>query len=158
MRVHFIGTLQKNKIKYIIDKVFAVHSVDSVSLATELNRHAAKSGRVLGVFVEVNIGREAAKGGVAPEEAEALCREIESLPNLSLLGLMTMAPRSETEAEYRAYFKSTRVLAETIWQALGREDRPRLSMGMSESFEAAIKEGADLVRVGRHLFMQYSES
>ncbi len=157
-RVHFIGTLQKNKIKYIIDKVFAVHSVDSASLAAELDRHAAKAGRTLPVFAEVNIGREAAKGGALPEEVQALCREIEALPHLHLMGLMTMAPISGSEAEYRAYFKETRELAKDTWCALGRADEPQLSMGMSGSFRAAILEGADYVRVGRRLFARENET
>ena len=106
------------------------------------------------VLIEINIGRENDKGGVMPEQAEALCREIEAMPNLNLMGLMTMAPRCESEAEYRRYFSITRELAHTIWRALGRADLPQLSMGMSESFSAAIKEGADLVRVGRRLFEQ----
>jgi len=156
-RLHFIGTLQKNKIKYIIDKVYAIHSVDSISLAEEIDRHAAKHGCTPRVFVEVNIGREPAKGGVMPEDAEALCRAVEALPNLALTGLMTMAPPCESEAEYRAYFAQTRDLAVGIWQSLGRTDPPQLSMGMSGSFGAAIKEGADMVRVGRRLFAHESE-
>ncbi len=157
VRVHFIGTLQKNKIKYIIDKVYAIHSVDSVGLARELDRHAGKAGCRPRVLVEVNIGREAAKGGAMPEDAEALCREIEALPNLTLTGLMTMAPLCESEAEYRAYFGAARELAKAVWQALGREDQPELSMGMSGSFAAAIAEGADMVRIGRRLFARESE-
>lgn len=157
-RVHFIGTLQKNKIKYIIDKVYAVHSVDSAALAAELDRHAAKAGRTLEVFAEVNIGREPTKGGAMPEEVQALCREIVALPHLHLMGLMTMAPISESEEAYRAYFKETRELAKEVFRALGRADEPKLSMGMSGSFRAAIKEGADLVRVGRRLFAREDET
>ena len=153
VRVHFIGTLQKNKIKYIIDKVHAIHSVDSASLAAEIARHAAQRGICVRVFVEVNIGREEAKGGVLPEEAKALCREILAMPSLSLCGLMTMAPRCESE-EYHAYFRRTRELAEEIWQELQIEGKPLLSMGMSESLEEAVLEGADLVRVGRRLFVR----
>ncbi|MBE6580730.1 MAG: YggS family pyridoxal phosphate-dependent enzyme [Ruminococcaceae bacterium] len=153
-RVHFIGTLQKNKIKYIIDKVYAVHSVDSTELALELERHAAKHDLILRVFVEVNIGREPAKGGVMPEQAEVLCREIEALPHLALQGLMTMAPHCERAEEYRPYFKAARRLAEQIWHTLGKQGEPQLSMGMSESFPEAVAEGASLVRVGRRLFLK----
>lgn len=153
VRIHFIGTLQKNKIKYIIDKVHAIHSVDSIALAREIDRHAARHGICMRVFVEINIGREEAKSGVMPEEAQALCREIEGLSNLSLVGLMTMAPRCENEAEYRGYFSEARVLAKSIWQDLGRTDQPLLSMGMSESFAAAVAESTDMVRVGRRLFI-----
>lgn len=153
-RVHFIGTLQKNKIKYIIDKVWAVHSVDSIELALELERHAAKHDLVLHVFVEVNIGREAAKGGVMPEEATALCEQIEALPHLALQGLMTMAPHCERAEEYRPYFAAARELAQAIWQALEKQGQPLLSMGMSESFPEAVAEGAALVRIGRRLFLK----
>ncbi|MBE6604143.1 MAG: YggS family pyridoxal phosphate-dependent enzyme [Ruminococcaceae bacterium] len=153
-RVHFIGTLQKNKIKYIIDKVYAVHSVDSIELARELERHAAKHDLILRVFAEVNIGRESAKGGVMPEQAAALCEEIEALPHLALQGLMTMAPHCERADEYRPYFKAARLLAQDIWQALGKEGEPLLSMGMSESFPEAVAEGAAMVRVGRRLFLK----
>ena len=153
-RVHFIGTLQKNKIKYIIDKVYAIHSVDSVELARELARHAEKRGLTVRVFVEVNIGREAAKSGVLPEEAEALCREIEKLPQLALQGLMTMAPHCACAADYRPYFAQARALAYEIWRVLGKAGEPALSMGMSESFPEAVAEGATLVRVGRRLFLK----
>ena len=152
VRVHFIGSLQKNKIKYIIDKVYAIHSVDSASLAAEIARHAERRGICVRVFAEVNIGREESKGGVLPEEAKALCREILTMPSLSLCGLMTMAPRCSSE-EYRAYFRCTRELANEIWQELQLEGKPLLSMGMSESLEEAVLEGADLVRVGRRLFV-----
>lgn len=153
-RIHFIGTLQKNKIKYIIDKVFAIHSVDSAALASEIAKHARRCGLTVRVFAEVNIGREEAKSGVMPEEAKALCEEIVRQEGLSLMGLMTMAPKCESEAEYRGYFGRTRALAEEIWQELGLEGKPLLSMGMSESFAAAIAEGADMVRVGRRLFLK----
>ena len=154
VRVHFIGTLQKNKIKYIIDKVYAIHSVDSVSLAREINRHAEKQGLCVRVLAEVNIGREEAKSGVLPEEAEALCREIAALPHLQLVGVMTMAPKCEHAADYRGYFAKTRLLAEEIWQSLGLAGKPLLSMGMSESFAEAVAEGADMVRVGRRLILK----
>ena len=153
-RIHFIGTLQKNKIKYIIDKVYAIHSVDSLSLAEEINKHAAKRGISVRVLAEVNIGREAAKSGAMPEELTALCEGIAALPNLSLLGVMTMAPRCETPADYHQYFSEARTLAEAVWQSLSLQGRPLLSMGMSESFGAAIAEGADMVRVGRRLFLK----
>lgn len=157
VRIHFIGTLQKNKIKYIIDKVYMIHSVDSIDLAREIDRHAGKCGIRMRVLAEVNIGQEGAKSGVMPKDAAALCREIEALPNLSLEGLMTMAPRCEDAAQYRMYFSRTRELANAVWQALGRTDTPLLSMGMSESFAAAVAEGADMVRVGRRLFEKEAE-
>lgn len=154
LRVHFIGTLQKNKIKYIIDKVYAIHSVDSEELAREIDRHAERRDVRMRVFAEVNVGREEAKSGIMPEGVTALCREIRALPHLELVGLMTMAPRCESEAEYRAYFGELRSLARAVERELGLTAPLQLSMGMSESFVAAIKEGASLVRVGRRLFLK----
>ncbi len=154
VRVHFIGTLQKNKIKYIIDKVHAIHSVDSIELAREIDRHAAKRDLRVRVYAEVNIGREEAKSGAMPEAAQELCREILQLPHLELVGLMTMAPRCACEAEYRVYFAALRTLAEDIAGELMLPAPLALSMGMSESFTAAVLEGASLVRVGRRLFQK----
>lgn len=153
-RVHFIGTLQRNKVKYIIDKVAAIHSVDSVALAAEISRRAVLAGRVIDVFVEVNIAGEESKSGVAVDGAEALCREILALDGLCLKGLMTMAPHCDNPSDYHGYFRKTRALAYRIWYALGIQDAPGLSMGMSESFAAAISEGASMVRVGRRLFLK----
>lgn len=151
-RIHFIGTLQKNKIKYIIDKVFAIHSVDTKELAEAIEKHAAARDIAVRVFAEVNIGREEAKGGALPEELAALCRAIAALPHLQLVGVMTMAPRCESSREYRAYFAEARALAHDVWRELLLPGEPRLSMGMSESFTEAVAEGADLVRVGRRFF------
>ena len=152
LRVHFIGKLQSNKVKYIIDKVVMIHSLDGESLAAEIERQAAKKGIVMDVLVEINSGREDAKSGVLPEAAEALCRAVLTLPHLHLCGFMTMGPRCESEQEYRAYFAQTVSLGNTLWKRLGLDGAPLFSMGMSESFPAAVKEGADMVRVGRRLF------
>lgn len=152
---HFIGTLQTNKVKYIIDKVEMIHSVDSVKLASEIDRQAAKCGRVMKVLVEINSGAEASKSGVLPEEAEALCREISQFRHLSLRGFMTMGPKCEKKEEYFKYFEQTCRQVLDIWtKKLHNIGRPILSMGMSDSFEAAIEAGADTVRVGRGLFVK----
>lgn len=151
-RVHFIGSLQTNKVKYIIDKVHMIHSVDSLRLAEEIEKRAAAKGLVINVLVEINSGREESKSGVLPEQAEDLCRALLALPHLRLCGFMTMGPRFESEADYRAYFAQTVALGATLWHTLGMEGEPLYSMGMSESFAAAIKEGASFVRVGRRLF------
>lgn len=154
VRVHLIGTLQKNKVKYLVGKVETIQSLDSEELAAEIEKQYAKAGCSVRVLVEINSGREAAKSGVLPETALALCRAVLRLPHLTLCGFMTMGPRCETEQEYRAYFKTTRELAHAIWRQLGLAGAPLLSMGMSESFTAAIAEGADMVRVGRTLFQE----
>ena len=152
VRLHFIGGLQKNKVKYIIDKVSAIHSVDSLSLAREIDKRAGAIGRTMDVFVEVNSGREENKGGLFPEDVLALCREVDALPALRLVGLMTMAPHCEDPMEYHGYFRETYALAVHVFEVLGKNEKPLLSMGMSESFREAIEEGADIVRVGRQLF------
>ena len=153
LRVHFIGTLQKNKVKYIIDKVSMIHSLDSLSLAAEIEKQAAKHGIVMDVLVEINSGMEENKSGIFPDEAAAFCEALTQFSHLNLRGFMTMAPKCEKNEEYRQYFRKTSQLCLDIWQKnLHNIGRPILSMGMSDSFEVAIEEGADIVRVGRALF------
>ena len=153
LRVHFIGTLQKNKVKYIIDKVSMIHSVDSLSLAAEIEKQAAKHGIVMDVLVEINSGMEENKSGISPEDAAAFCEALGQFSHINLRGFMTMAPKCEKNEEYREYFHKTSQLCLDIWQKnLHNIGRPILSMGMSDSFEVAIEEGADIVRVGRALF------
>ncbi len=151
-RVHFIGTLQTNKVKYIADKVDMIHSVDSLRLAAEIERRAAEHDRVIDVLVEINGARESSKTGVFPEDAPALCRAILQMSHLRLCGFMTMGPRFESDAAYTAYFAGVRQCGEEIFSALGIKEKPLFSMGMSESFTAAVAAGADMVRVGRRLF------
>ena len=156
LRVHFIGTLQKNKVKYIIDKVAMIHSLDSLSLAAEIEKQAAKHDLVMDVLVEINSGMEENKSGIAPQEAADFCQSLTQFPHLNLRGFMTMAPKCEKNDEYRKYFRKTSQLCLDIWQKkLHNIGRPILSMGMSDSFEVAIEEGADIVRVGRALFAQH---
>ena len=153
LRIHFIGHLQTNKVKYIIDKVHMIHSVDSERLAAEIDRQAKKHGIVMKVLVEINSGREENKDGVMPEDAAALCAAVSQLPGLELCGVMTMAPVCEDPAEYRKYFDEISALALDIWQkTLDNKERPIISMGMSGSFPEAIASGATAVRVGRRLF------
>ena len=151
--VHFIGTLQKNKVKYIIDKVSMIHSLDSLSLAAEIEKQATKHNIVMDVLVEINSGMEENKSGIAPQDAAKFCEELAQFSHLNLRGFMTMAPKCEKNEEYRKYFRKTSQLCLDIWQKkLHNIGRPILSMGMSDSFEVAIEEGADIVRVGRALF------
>ena len=153
LRVHFIGTLQKNKVKYIIDKVAMIHSLDSLSLAAEIEKQAAKHGIVMDVLVEINSGMEENKSGIAPEDVADFCEALGQFLHIKLRGFMTMAPKCEKKEEYRKYFHKTSQLCLDIWQKrLHNIGRPILSMGMSDSFEVAIEEGADIVRVGRALF------
>ena len=153
VNLHFIGSLQTNKVKYIIDKVAMIHSLDSLSLAQEIEKQAAKRDRTVDVLCEINCGREESKSGLMPEEAEDFCLSLSDFPHLRLRGFMTMAPKCEKNEEYQKYFQETSQLCLDIWQKkLHNIGRPVLSMGMSGSFEAAISEGADVVRIGRSLF------
>ncbi len=153
LRIHFIGKLQSNKVKYIIDKVVMIHSLDSESLASEIEKQATKHGIVMDVLAEINSGEEENKSGLSPGEAADFCMGLSKYPHLCLRGFMTMAPKCEKKEDYRKYFRETSQLCLDIWQKkLHNIGRPILSMGMSESFEIAIEEGADIVRVGRALF------
>ncbi|MBQ9113245.1 MAG: YggS family pyridoxal phosphate-dependent enzyme [Clostridia bacterium] len=153
VNIHFIGTLQTNKVKYIADKVCMIHSVDSVKLAAEIDKQAKKRDRVIDVLVEINSGEEESKSGVMPAQAEALCMELAKFENICLKGFMTMAPRCEKKEDYLKFFSQTYAQVLDIWtKKLHNIGRPVISMGMSESFEEAIASGADTVRIGRCLF------
>ena len=152
---HFIGTLQTNKVKYIIDKVSMIHSVDSVKLAKEIDRQAKKHGIVMDILVEINSGSEESKSGVLPEDLESFCEEISQFENINHKGFMTMAPKCEKKEEYLKYFQQTYQQVLDIWAKKRHNiDRPIISMGMSDSFEEAIMCGSDIVRVGRRLFVK----
>ena len=153
LRFHFIGTLQTNKVKYIADKVCMIHSLDSLRLAEEIEKQMAKIGKTMDVLVEINSGEEENKSGIFPADAVGFCERIVRFPHLNLRGFMTMAPKCEKKEDYRKFFQKTYRLGLDIWQKnLHNIGRPIFSMGMSESFEIAIEEGADMVRVGRSLF------
>ena len=155
LRVHFIGSLQTNKVKYIVDKVYLIHSLDSERLAAEIDKQAKKKGVVARVLVEINSGNEESKGGIEAEDAADFCLELAKYENIELCGFMTMAPKCERREDYFPYFEKTRDLGRKIWhETLGREDDPILSMGMSESYEEAIACGSNMVRVGRGMFVK----
>ena len=153
LNIHFIGSLQTNKVKYISDKITLIHSLDSLRLADEIEKQAAKRGIITRVLVEINSGNEENKGGIEPGEAERFCLDLQKYRSIELCGFMTMAPRCENRSDYYGYFSRTKKIAEEVWtKALGREGDPIISMGMSESFEEAIECGATVVRIGRTLF------
>ena len=154
LRVHFIGSLQKNKVKYIADKVCMIHSVDSVELAREIDRQCKKHGKVMDVLVEINCAMEQSKGGVAPDQAEALCLALAQFSSVRLRGFMTMAPKCPEKEQYYKYFGETFDLCLDIWtKKLHNIDIPMImSMGMSDSYDVAIACGSTLVRVGSGLF------
>lgn len=151
--MHEIGNLQTNKVKLIADKCTLIHSLDSLSLAKEIDKQAKKLGRKIPVLLEINSGREENKGGILPENALDFCESLKEFEGLALSGVMTMGPNLETSEEYRPYFKTTKEIFDAIAARFGYEtDAPVLSMGMSDSYVTAIEEGATLVRVGRRLF------
>ncbi len=153
LNIHFIGSLQTNKVKYIIDKVSLIHSLDSFRLCDEIQRQSEKRGIVSRVLVEINSGNEESKGGIEADDAEGFCLEIQKRKNIELCGFMTMAPRCDSKSDYYPYFERTREISDMIWHGtLGRSGSPILSMGMSESFEPAVECGATIVRIGRTLF------
>ena len=155
LRVHFIGSLQTNKVKYIIDKVSLIHSLDSERLAAEIDRQAKKHGLVMDVLVEINSGLEESKGGIQPSQVEEFCNIISKYEGIRLMGFMTMAPKCEDKTQYHKYFSQTRQLCTEIWyNKLKNTEPPIISMGMSDSFEQAVAEGSTLVRVGSLLFRQ----
>ena len=151
--IHFIGSLQRNKVKYIIDKVKLIHSLDSLTLAKEIDKQARKHSIKVDVLVEINSGMEASKGGVMPHDVEAFCEEIVTLEGINLRGFMTMAPKCEKNSEYLKYFCETYQLVLDIWQKkLHNIGIPILSMGMSDSYVQAIASGSNMVRIGRSMF------
>ena len=159
LRVHFIGTLQKNKVKYIIDKVCLIHSVDSFELACEIDKRAAQHGIVMNILIEINSGSEENKSGVLPKDAESLCLAVSRLEHLKLRGFMTMAPKCEKSEDYMRFFGETSKLCLDIWkEKLHNIEVPILSMGMSDSYIEAVRCGATVVRVGRTLFKDPDEN
>jgi pyridoxal phosphate enzyme (YggS family) len=150
---HFIGHLQTNKAKYAVRLFELIHTVDTLKLATELDRQAAKAGKTQRVLVQVNVSGEAPKSGASEVEAGRLVAEIAKLPHLSLEGLMTMPPFFDQPEKARPYFRDLRRLRDEIRQRdLPGVDLRELSMGMTGDFEVAIAEGATLVRIGTAIF------
>ena len=155
LKIHFIGKLQSNKVKYIVDKVDMIHSLDSEKLAAEINARCEKIGKVMDVLCEINSGREENKSGIMPEDAESFCLSLGKYSNLRLCGFMTMAPVCEKKEDYRKFFSETVELVLDIWhKKLHNIERPIISMGMSDSFEEAIACGSTAVRIGRGFFVK----
>ena len=149
--LHEIGNLQRNKVKLIIDSVTLIHSLDSIELAKEIDKQAARIGRVVPVLIEVNSAREEQKGGVLPEDAEEFLLSLKQFSHIEVKGLMTMGPVCDSPEELRPYFKATKDLFDRLNRDHGFNGGI-LSMGMSDSYAVAIEEGSTLVRVGRKLF------
>jgi len=154
-RWHFIGHLQKNKAKKAVKIFDMIETVDSVEIAAEIDKRCALMGKVMPVLVEVNSGQEPQKAGVMPEKAEELVRAISSLANIKVMGLMTMGPRFGDPEDSRPYFITTRKIFERI-KALKvpNVEMKYLSMGMTNSYQVALEEGANIVRIGNRIFGQ----
>jgi len=150
---HMIGHLQRNKVKYLVPGVTLIHSLDSVALAEEIEKRAARAGIRQPVLLEVNLAAEATKSGVAPEGLPALAERVLELPHLDLQGLMAMPPYSEDPEDSRPYFQALRGLADSLRaQGIPAENLRHLSMGMSGDYEVAVEEGATIIRLGTALF------
>ncbi len=150
---HLIGHLQKNKVGKAVEIFDMIETVDSVGLAGEIDKRCVRLGRVMPVLIEVNSGREPQKGGVLPEQVEALVREISGYPNIRVMGLMTMGPAAGDPEDSRPYFVETRKIFERVDRLkLPGVEMKYLSMGMTNSYRVAIEEGANLVRLGSKIF------
>lgn len=154
MKWHMIGHLQRNKVKYIVDKVTLIHSVDSLRLAETISREAEKKGVTVPILIEVNIAGEETKFGLSSkEEVISLTEQIAALPNLSVKGLMTVAPPAEDPEENRPFFREIRQLSVDITNKnIDNVSMEILSMGMTNDYTVAIEEGATMIRVGTGIF------
>ena len=155
VRWHMVGHLQTNKVKYIVDKVDMIHSVDSFRLAEEINRRAGQHGKVMDILIQVNSAGEQSKFGVAPGEVKSLVEEIlENHHNICIKGFMCMAPFEDNPEDTAVYFAEVRRLCEKYASETKhpRADFSVLSMGMSHDFETAINGGSNLIRIGTAIF------
>lgn len=153
IRWHMIGHLQRNKVKYIVDKVYMIHSVDSLRLAEEISKEAVKKNVEVQILIEVNVANENTKFGTTCEEVLSLVREIAKLPNILIKGLMTIAPYVEDEEENRCYFqKLKKISVDIMKENVDNVYMETLSMGMTGDYRTAVSEGATYVRVGTGIF------
>lgn len=151
--IHLIGRLQCNKVKYLTGNVSMIHSLDSLSLAHEIDRQAQKNGTVMPALVEVSPAGEPQKGGIAPEELPAFLRAVSALPGVKVCGLMAVMPNTDDTAYLDGLFGRMRQLFESIrGEAIGGIEMEELSMGMSHDYRLAAAHGATMVRIGSALF------
>jgi len=154
VRWHLIGHLQTNKVKYIIDKVCMIHSVDSLHLAKEIDKRAAQHGKVMDILIQVNSAQEESKFGITTEETDQLINDIsEQCPNIMIKGLMCIAPFEDNPDDARQYFAEVKKIYDKYKDHKSeRVDFQYLSMGMTNDFEVAVEEGSNLIRVGTAIF------
>lgn len=151
--IHFIGALQSNKVKYIIDKVSMIHSVDRLSLAEEISRRALAIGKVMPVLVEVNIGKEESKSGVMPEDVLEFVRKISALKGISVEGLMAIPPKSENKEKNIEFLqKIKQIFIDISTKNVDNVNMRILSVGMSNDWREAIECGSNMVRIGSGIF------
>ncbi len=153
IRWHMIGHLQRNKVKYVVDKAYLIHSVDSLRLAEEIRKEAEKKQVHVNILIEVNMAGEESKFGVSPDEVENLVREVAKFPNIHIQGLMTIAPVVEKPEDNAVHFANLRQLSVDIKEKnIDNVNMNVLSMGMTGDYEQAVKDGATCVRVGTGIF------
>jgi pyridoxal phosphate enzyme (YggS family) len=153
VEIHFIGALQTNKVKFIIDKVSMIHSLDRYSLALEIDKQARKIGKVMNVLVEINIGNEPSKSGILPNEAEEFLKSISKLKNIRVCGLMAIPPVMKNISTQKQYFQKIMDLYIDISaKKIDNIGMTVLSIGMSSDYDLAIENGSTLVRIGTAAF------
>lgn len=153
VKLHFIGKLQTNKVKYIIDKVDMIHSLDSIKLAKEIDLRAKKINKIMDVLVEINSGREENKSGIFPEAVPGFLKSLDEFTNIRVKGFMTIAPVCVEKEEYRKYFGETySIFIDNLQNKHHNIDVEVLSMGMTDSYSVAIEEGSSIVRIGSAIF------
>lgn len=153
IRWHMIGHLQRNKVKYIVDKVYLIHSVDSLRLAEEISKEAGKKNVCVNILVEVNVANEETKFGTTCEDAKQLVQDIAKLPNICVKGLMTIAPFVENAEKNRPFFsKLKKISVDIMGENIDNITMENLSMGMTGDYTVAVSEGATYVRVGTGIF------
>jgi pyridoxal phosphate enzyme (YggS family) len=151
---HFIGTLRKHNVRKTVLEIFdMIESVDSLEIAGEIDRKCAQIGKIMPLLIEVNSGREPQKSGVLPEDVERLVSEISCLKNIRVMGLMTMGPSFGNPEDFRPYFAETRRIFERLkGLKLPNVEMKYLSMGMTNSYQVALEEGANIIRIGTRIF------
>ena len=150
---HIIGHLQTNKVKYIINKVKLIHSLESLSLAEEINKRSKQHGVVTEVLVELNIGEEESKFGIKNDELMDFIKSIENLENIKIVGLMTVAPYVENKEDVRWVFKEMKRLYDIVSNKSFKNVQMKyLSMGMTNDYDVAIEEGSNVIRIGTAIF------
>jgi pyridoxal phosphate enzyme (YggS family) len=151
---HFIGTLRKHNVRRAALEVFdMIESVDSLEIASEIDKKCAQIGKIMPILIEVNSGREPQKSGVLPEHVERLIREMAGLKNVKVMGLMTMGPHSGNPEDFRPYFADTKRMFEKMKGLnLPNVEMKYLSMGMTNSYQVALEEGANIIRIGTRIF------